>query len=159
MDEATIRRKVERIAWEIYERHIQEEVIYVVGINGTGYVLAEWIVQSLTQINAPKTVLLKLEIDKKNPHSPKSISGGNSDFNQKAVVVVDDVLNSGSTLIYAIQHILEQEVKRCTTAVLIDRNHKRFPIKADVKGLSLSTSLQEHIEVDLESESPAAYLE
>lgn len=159
MDEATIRRKVERIAWEVYERHIEEEVIYLVGITGTGYLLAEMLRESLRQINAPKTELLELKLDKRNPLGEKSLVGESHDLTNCSVVVVDDVLNSGSTLIYGVQHILEQEVKRCTTAVLIDRNHKRFPIKADVKGLSLSTSLQEHVEVDLTSTSPAAYLQ
>ncbi|GGH72367.1 phosphoribosyltransferase [Phaeocystidibacter marisrubri] len=159
MDEATIRRKIERIAWEVYERHIEEDVIYLVGITGTGYLLAEMLGASLRQINAPKTVLLELNMDKRNPLGEKSLLGEPKDLTNCSVVVVDDVLNSGSTLIYGVQHILEQEVKRCTTAVLIDRNHKRFPIKADVKGLSLSTSLQEHVEVDLTSTSPAAYLQ
>lgn len=158
MDEATIRRKIERIAWEIYERHIEEDVIHLVGISGSGHVLAQLIRAALERINAPKTQLHKLEMDKRNPLGEKSIEVDLKELENQSVVVIDDVLESGSTLIYGVHYILGTQVKRCTTAVLIDRNHKRFPIKADVKGLSLSTSLQEHVEVDLTSTPHAAYL-
>ena len=63
------------------------------------------------------------------------------------MVLVDDVLNSGTTLIYGIKHFLEVPLKRFKTAVLINRNHKKYPVKADFKGISLSTSLQEHVSV------------
>jgi len=59
------------------------------------------------------------------------------------------VLNSGATLIYAIKHFLNVPLNKFKTAVLIDRNHKKFPVKADFKGISLSTSLQEHVQVVL----------
>jgi pyrimidine operon attenuation protein/uracil phosphoribosyltransferase len=69
------------------------------------------------------------------------------DLTDKTVVLTDDVLNSGKTLIYGVNHFLQYKLKKLTTAVLVDRNHKRFPVKADVKGLSLSTSLQENVDV------------
>ena len=66
------------------------------------------------------------------------------------MIVVDDVLNSGRTLIYGVKFFLEVPLKRLTTAVLVNRNHKHFPVKADFKGISLSTSLQEHVSVIFE---------
>ena len=74
------------------------------------------------------------------------------------MVLVDDVLNSGTTLIYAVRHFLEVPLKKFKTAVLIDRNHKKYPVKADFKGISLSTSLQEHVQVVFENETSIAYL-
>ena len=74
------------------------------------------------------------------------------------LVLVDDVLNSGATLIYAVKHFLNTEIKQFKTAVLINRNHKKYPVKADFKGISLSTSLQEHIEVRFEKDNDAVYL-
>lgn len=159
MDETTIRKKIKRIAWELYERHIDEAIIYLVGINGTGYQLAERIKAAMVEIGAPKCELIKLSIDKKNPLGDKEVDIDTSKLESAAVVVIDDVLNSGSTLIHGVMFVLQCNVAKCTTAVLVDRNHKRFPIKADVKGLSLSTSLQNHVEVDLEGTPNAAFLE
>lgn len=159
MDAATIRRKIDRIAWEIYERHIEEKELFLVGIAENGFILAELIGEKLKGISDLKIVLARLEMNKREPHADKTVNLNPEDYRGKSIVVVDDVLNSGSTLLYAVHHLLETEVRRCTTAVLVDRNHKRFPIKADVKGLSLSTSLQEHVEVDLSSGQIAAYLE
>lgn len=159
MDDSTIRRKIERIAWELYERHIDESKIFLVGIAGSGYLLAERIAEAMKRIGAPELQLIELTINKRNPWKDKTMNIDPAELKGSSVIVIDDVLNSGSTLIYGVQHILQTKVKRCTTAVLVDRNHKRFPIKADVKGLSLSTSLREHVEVDLASTPAAAYLE
>ena len=76
----------------------------------------------------------------------------------QSVVLVDDVLNTGSTLIYATKNLLEVPLKQLKTAVLVNRNHKNYPIKADYKGISLSTSINEHIQVILDSESNGVYL-
>ena len=75
------------------------------------------------------------------------------------MVLVDDVLNSGSTLIYAIRHFLNVPLKQFKTAVLVNRNHKKYPVKADFKGVSLSTSIQEHITVEFNKHESVAYLE
>ena len=72
--------------------------------------------------------------------------------------MVDDVLNSGSTLIYAVKHFLDTDLKKFKTAVLVDRNHKKYPVKADFKGISLSTSLQEHVNVVFEANNNHAFL-
>lgn len=158
LDSETAKRKIERIAWEIYERHIDESELYVIGIAESGYKLAQRILDDITRISPLKCELLKLEVDKKNPAADIVMDAGNTDLNGKSVVIVDDVLNSGSTLIYAVKYILDWKVERCMTAVLVDRSHKRFPIKADVKGVSLSTSLQEHVQVEFEGDSVTAYL-
>lgn len=158
LDSETAKRKIERIAWEIYERHIDESELYVIGIAESGYKLAQRILDNITRISPLKCELLKLEVDKKDPAADIIMDAGGIELDGKSVVIVDDVLNSGSTLIYAVKYILDWKVKRCMTAVLVDRSHKRFPIKADVKGVSLSTSLQEHVQVEFEGESATAYL-
>ena len=89
-------------------------------------------------------------MDKKNPLIGTTISIPAEQYTDKVVIVVDDVLNSGRTLIYGVKHFLEVPLKRLTTAVLVNRNHKDYPIKADFKGISLSTSLQEHVSVTFE---------
>jgi pyrimidine operon attenuation protein/uracil phosphoribosyltransferase len=71
---------------------------------------------------------------------------------------VDDVLNSGTTLVYGVRHFLDVPLKKFKTAVLIDRNHKKYPVKADFKGISLSTSLLEHVNVVFENNNDHAFL-
>ena len=74
------------------------------------------------------------------------------------MILVDDVLNSGTTLVYGVKHFLEVPLKKFKTVVLIDRNHKKFPVKADFKGISLSTSSKEHVQVVFEENNNHAYL-
>jgi pyrimidine operon attenuation protein/uracil phosphoribosyltransferase len=81
------------------------------------------------------------------------------DYKNKSLVLIDDVLNSGTTLIYGVKHFLDVPLKQFKTAVLVNRNHKKYPVKADYKGISLSTSLHEHVNVVLEGKNFEAVLE
>ena len=84
-----------------------------------------------------------------NSRFRRETSISSEDYKNKSLILVDDVLNSGATLIYGVKHFLEVPLKRFKTAVLVNRNHKKYPVKADFKGISLSTSLHEHVEVVL----------
>ena len=88
-------------------------------------------------------------MDKRNPLNCIETSISQDDYKNKSLVLVDDVLNSGTTLMYAVKHFLNVPLKQFNTAVLVNRNHKKYPVKADFKGISLSTSLQEHISVEV----------
>ena len=79
-------------------------------------------------------------------------------FIEGKTFLVDDVLSSGTTLIYGIKHFLEVPLKKFKTAVLVNRNHKKYPVKADFKGISLSTSVKEHIQVEFSNNRAIAYL-
>jgi pyrimidine operon attenuation protein/uracil phosphoribosyltransferase len=149
LEQHQIEQKIIRMAWEIYEHNVNESEIVIAGIDAQGYNLAERLSTQLNNISNLKVSLLKLELDKKNPLSKEIIIDKKSDLKNQVVVLVDDVLNSGKTLIYSSQYFLNSEVKKLMTAVLIDRNYRLFPIKADVVGVSLSTTMQEHITVDL----------
>ena len=94
-----------------------------------------------------KVAFIEVKIQKKNPREKITLSSDLAACKNKSVVVIDDVLNTGSTLIYAVSHFLGTEVKKLQTAVLVNRNHKNYPVKGDFKGISLSTSIKEHIEV------------
>jgi len=144
-----IDQKVQRIAWQIHEQNINESEITIAGIAERGFVLAKEIAKLLSKNSDLKVDVLKVLVDKRKPlTSPVSIEPNNKDLTDKVVVLTDDVLNSGKTLIYGANYFLQFKLKKLTTAVLVDRNHKRFPVKADVKGLSLSTSLQENVDVE-----------
>ena len=107
---------------------------------------------------ADEAVAWLRRIDKKKPLTQVETSIGESDYKNKSLVLVDDVLNSGTTLIYGVKYFLDVPLKRFKTAVLVNRNHKKYPVKADFKGISLSTSIKEHIQVDFVENESKAYL-
>nr|WP_294778153.1 phosphoribosyltransferase family protein [uncultured Flavobacterium sp.] len=153
-----IEHKIRRIAYQIYETFADEQVIVLAGIANNGYILTEKISVVLTQISDIKIVLCEVKIDKQNPFNPITTSIGKETYSGKNLVLVDDVLNSGTTLVYGVKHFLEVPIKKFKTVVLIDRNHKKYPVKADFKGISLSTSSKEHVHVVFEDNNNYAYL-
>lgn len=157
LDSVTLRHKIRRIAFQIYESNIDEQEIVIAGIEKNGFIFAERLVVQLHEISPLKIVLCKVKVDKKNPLNLIQTSISPDEYQNKSLVLVDDVLNSGTTLMYAVKHFLNVPLKQFKTSVLINRNHKKFPVKADFKGVSLSTSLQEHVEVDFRKEE--VYLE
>ena len=155
-----IQHITKRIAYQIYESNVDEEEIIVAGITGGGESFAKKIVAVLKKITDAHIVMCKMDMDKKNPlTSGVTTSLGEEAYKNKSIVLVDDVLNSGTTLIYGTHHFLKTPIKRLKTAGLVNRNHKKYPIKADFKGISLSTSLNEHIRLDFEPKNNAVYLE
>ncbi len=151
--------KIKRIAYQIYETFIDEEEIVIAGIHGNGSVFASKIAAMLKTISPLKVILCDVVIDKKNPNAVITTSITESEYQNKGLILVDDVLNSGTTLIYGVRHFLDVPLTKFKTAVLVDRNHKKYPIKADFKGISLSTSLLEHVQVVFDEKGDYAYLE
>lgn len=154
-----IQHKTKRIAYQIYESNSNEKEIIIAGINGNGYIFAENIASILSEISDLKVTLCNVIMDKKQPLSEITTSIPSNDYKNKPLVLVDDVLSSGSTLVYGVKHFLEVPLKRFKTAVLINRNHKKYPVKADFKGLSLSTSMHENVSVVFDKEDSYAILE
>jgi pyrimidine operon attenuation protein/uracil phosphoribosyltransferase len=158
LNEREIEHKLRRIAYQIYESNANENVIVLAGIADNGYLLAEKIKHLLNDISDLQIELCKVTVDKKNPHLPVVTDVSPEAYKNKSVVLIDDVLNSGSTLIYGVKHFLNVPLKQFKTAVLVNRNHKKFPVKADFKGISLSTSINEHVEVVLDKKPFEAFL-
>jgi len=153
-----INYKVRRIAYQIYESNSAAKEIIIAGITDNGFILANRIKEILDSISDIKTTLCEVYIDKEKPRTAVTTSLAVTDYKNKSLVLVDDVLNSGTTLMYAVKHFLDVPLKQFKTAVLVNRNHKKYPVKADFKGLSLSTSLQEHISVEFTKKEAIAYL-
>ncbi|RIA09320.1 pyrimidine operon attenuation protein/uracil phosphoribosyltransferase [Flavobacteriaceae bacterium MAR_2010_72] len=153
-----IQHKIRRIAYQIYESNVNESEVILAGVDSKGYILAKKLKSNLDKISDLKTTICKVVIDKKNPQTEIKTSISPQDYANKSIVLVDDVLNSGSTLIYGVKHFLDVPLKQFKTAVLVNRNHKKYPVKADFKGISLSTSLHEHVEVVLEGKTHEVYL-
>ncbi len=149
LDHHQISQKVNRIAYQIYENHSDSKTIIVAGIAERGYLLAEMIAKTLESVSPLKVTLLKLKLDKSNPETGDfELSEDLKSCKNKEVILVDDVLNSGRTLIYAVKVFLQAPVKKLSTAILVERSYRRYPVKGDYVGISLSTTMQEHVEVD-----------
>lgn len=154
-----IQHKIRRIAYQIYEANADENEIVIAGVDGGGLQFAKKIGAVLKKITDASILLCKVSMDKRNPlKSGVSTSIPEKDYAHKSVVLVDDVLNSGSTLIYGVHHFLKTPLKQLKTAVLVNRNHKKYPVKADYKGISLSTSLQEHVKVEFKPKDDTVFL-
>ncbi len=152
-----INQKLNRLAYEVYENNFSEKDILVVGIDGNGYKVALQLVSKLKEISTLKINLAKIKINKTSPWevNPK-IDVEEKAFINKTIILVDDVLNSGKTLMYAVKLFLDKPVKKLSTVILVDRSHTNFPVKADYVGLRLSTTLQEHIEADFSKKGKEA---
>lgn len=158
LDHNQINQKIKRIAYQIYEVNNSENEVVIAGIQGNGVYFSKQLAKSLEQISSLKIILCEVLIDKKKPLDKITTSIKSIDYKNKSIVLVDDVLNSGTTLMYGIKHFLEVPLKRFKTAVLVNRNHKKYPVKADFKGISLSTSINEHVEVYFDEKNSKAFL-
>jgi pyrimidine operon attenuation protein/uracil phosphoribosyltransferase len=159
LDKKQIDHKIRRIAYQIYENNVSEKEVIIAGIFQNGFLFAQKIKTVLEKIAPIKVTMCKVIIDKKIPTNPIKTSLNPEEYKNKSLVLVDDVLHSGTTLIYGIKHFLGVPLKRFNTVVLVDRNHKKYPVKADFKGISLSTSINENISVIFEKENYFARLD
>ena len=154
-----IDQKLKRLAWQVYEKNSGEKEIIVVGISERGLILAKQLADHIQEISNINTKISHLELDKDNPYNKEvSLNLKEKEYSNKVVILVDDVLNSGKTLMYAAKHFLTTRLTSLSIMVLVDRNHNRYPIKADYIGLSLATTLQEYINVDLKGADKGVYL-
>ncbi len=159
LNDEQINQKINRMAYQIYEDNYSEKEIIVVGIAKKGYLFANKLADRLDMISKSKITLVKLTIDKENPIENKGALDMPSDIlNNKVIILVDDVLNSGKALIYGVKYILDFSIKRMSTVVLVDRNYKKYPIGTHYVGLSLSTTLQNHISVEFSKSKMSAFL-
>ncbi|MFD0978009.1 phosphoribosyltransferase family protein [Salinimicrobium gaetbulicola] len=147
LDNIQINHKIKRIAYQIYESNVDEEKIVLAGILKSGFELAKKLKSELENISDLQVTLCEVKVDKKDPLKAVETSLNEDEYKDQSIVLVDDVLNSGTTLIYGVRHFLEVPLKQFKTAVLVDRSHKKYPVKADFKGISLSTSIHETVQV------------
>jgi pyrimidine operon attenuation protein/uracil phosphoribosyltransferase len=137
------------MAYEIVEQNIDEQQIIIAGIKDSGVIIANKIKSYLQDIFKGEIHVIEISIDKKNP---KDISiSGDINFEEKIIIITDDVANSGKTLLYALKPFLDFYPKKIQALVLVERSHKEFPVSPDYVGFSISTALDERIIVETES--------
>lgn len=154
-----IEHKIKRIAYQIYETFSNEEEVIIAGIANNGFIFAKKLAEFVKAISPINVTLCEVKIDKQNPFNTIQTSLTPEEYTNKGIILVDDVLNSGTILMYGVKHFLNVPLKKFKTAVLVNRNHKKYPVKADFKGISLSTSILEHVHVVFENDNNYAYLE
>jgi len=158
LDHEQVQRKLRRIAHQLHEENHTEKGIILVGVAPRGATVAKRLGTLLETISDLKVQHAELTLDKNAPlDKPIELSCDASDLKDRTVILVDDVLMSGRTLMYAASFLMRVPLKKLTTVVLVDRRHRTFPIRADIVGLTLSTTMKEHISVEL-GKKDAVYL-
>jgi pyrimidine operon attenuation protein/uracil phosphoribosyltransferase len=147
LDKEVAAKKMQRMAYEILENNIDESNLILAGIRENGCVVAKSIQKILSEICSIKTELISINLNKRKP---KEVDVSEKlDFDNQVVVVIDDVASSGKTMLYAIKPLLQYHPKKIQTLALVERTHKSFPIKTDYVGISIATTLQEQIYVEV----------
>lgn len=150
LNRQAIAQKMKRMALEVAEQNLDEKELIIAGINGNGEIVARILTEELNKIYSFKTQNISIQINKKDPQQVSINEEIN--FNGKTVIIVDDVANTGRIIMYALKPFLNFQPKKIQTLVLVERSHKLFPIQNDYKGLSIATTLLEHISVETEGE-------
>ncbi|HYK57349.1 MAG TPA: phosphoribosyltransferase family protein [Flavisolibacter sp.] len=150
LDKEAIKRKMKRMALQVAEQNSEEKELIIAGIAGNGEIVVKGLIENLAKLNFFKTTFLKIQLNKKELLQVSLLP--ETDLGNKVVILVDDVANTGKTMLYALKPFLTANPKKIQTLVLVERSHKLFPIQTDYAGLSLATTLQEHIVVETEGE-------
>ena len=154
-----INRKINRLAHELLENSFEEPVLYIGGICGNGILIAEELKKIIESHSEQEINVFEILINKDEPWKEGvKLTIDESRLKNAYIILVDDVLNSGKTMQYALMKLLEQPVKAVKTVALVDREHRSYPIKCDFVGMTLSTTLQERVEVEFGTEDYFAYL-
>jgi pyrimidine operon attenuation protein/uracil phosphoribosyltransferase len=158
LSKASAEKKLRRMAMEILEQHHSSSELLLVGIRQNGWPIARKIQAFLKEDFTGNLQVAVLTIDKKSPSGIQlepavSCSG-------KTVILVDDVANSGRTILYALKPLLDAYPEKIQTLALVARTHRSFPVALDFVGMSVSTSPEEYISVDVHDDAVAgAYIQ
>ncbi len=142
-------KKLRRMALQVVEQNYDAEQLILIGIRANGIFIANIISKYLQEVFKGEVIVLELSMDKKKPSVIRLDK--QMDFNGKTILLIDDVANSGRTMLYALKPLLEQLPEKIQTLALVERTHKTFPIDVDYTGLSVSTTKDEHIVVEVKN--------
>lgn len=150
LNKEAIQRKLQRMAYEIAEQNIDEKELIIASIQGNGEIVAKDLYKEIQKVHPFQLQTLIIQLNKKDPLQV-SLSSGIT-IENKTIIIVDDVANTGKTMLYALKPFLHFHPKKIQTLVLVERSHKLFPIQTDYAGLSIASTFQEHIAVETEGE-------
>lgn len=159
LSQLEIEQKITRLAHQIIENTFEQETLFIGGICGNGIQLANKLKDIISLHSTQNVIVFEIMINKQEPWSEKiQLSIDEKMLLKGYVLLIDDVINSGKTMQYALVKLLEQPTRAIKTVALVDRQHRRYPIKADFVGISLSTTLKERVEVNLSETDSYAFL-
>jgi len=159
LEHAEIERKIVRLAYQILEQTTEQKRLFIGGIQGNGFILAKLLQEIIEQHGSCEVLVFEIQLNKEEPWTePIQLSIDDRELKNGYIVLVDDVINSGKTMQYALIKFLQQATHAIKVLTLVDRQHRRFPIKADFVGLSLSTTLKDRVEIELSSTQFFAFL-
>ena len=150
LDKEAVKRKLKRMALQVAEQNSGEKELVIAGIAGNGEIVAKCLIEHLAGLGSFKTSFIKIQLNKKELLDVSLVPA--ADLANKVIILVDDVANTGKTMLYALKPFLAASPKKIQTLVLVERSHKLFPVQTDYAGLSLATTLQEHITVETQGE-------
>jgi pyrimidine operon attenuation protein/uracil phosphoribosyltransferase len=154
-----INQKIDRITRQIIENNYREKNIIVAGINGNGFLIAKKIHKIIEEHGLISSVLTEISIDKTTPTDENThLDIDETTVKDSVVLVIDDVINSGKTMSFAVRYVLGLHAKSIQTAVLVDRRHRTFPIYSNYTGMQLSTTLKNRVDVQVSGDEMIAYL-
>lgn len=142
-------KKLRRMALEVTERNFGEQQLILAGIKENGVIIANKVAAYLREVFKGEIIVTALSIDKRHPGAVTLHPA--IDLTNKIVLLIDDVANSGKVMLYALQPLLAGYPKSIQTLALVERTHKNFPLALDYVGMSYSTTLDEHINVEVEN--------
>ncbi|NUM31482.1 MAG: phosphoribosyltransferase [Bacteroidetes bacterium] len=148
-----IEKKLERMAWEIFENNYNEKCIILIGIEDKGVIISKAISDFLKNISSAEIVLGTIEINKSDVFDSQAKLICNKNLENQVVILIDDVINSGKTILACMIPIAQYKPRKIQTAVLAKRNHRMFPVKCNIFGISLATTLQEHIWFEIDNDN------
>lgn len=159
VDHEQVIKIIKRMAYQIYERNFDLKDLLIASVNGQGNEIAGLLGEELKKISTIKINYVSIALNKIEPVADEVSLNADVKLSGKTVLLVDDVLNTGRTLIYGMMPFIKAGVKAMQVAVLVDRNHKHFPVHADYRGISLQTTLQQHISVSMQNKKFNVYLD
>jgi len=158
LDDRSVTQKLNRIAYEIYENYFEEKSVVLIGIADRGVEIANQLQKLLSKISPLKIDVIKMQMDKDDPLSHEITLSKQIVLDNKNVILVDDVLNTGKTLAYGVKHLLNYRLNKMNTVVLVDRKHRNYPVRADFVGMTLATTMLEHISVEMNKDKLEVFL-
>ena len=141
--DSEIRITLKRMVLQIAENYVDVSDLLLIGLNERGSFLAKLIQTGLTE-TLPNLQVSFQQMDIKVDMPAR-------DFGAQHILIVDDVLNSGKTAFIAAMSCMNASIKTMETAFLAVREHRSFPISANYVGLSIATTLQDHVLFDNEN--------
>ncbi len=150
LNEKQIHQKIKRLAIEILEQNYNADELFLAGINNNGLRFANLIYGALKEITTIPIEIINIRLNPANPIAQEiEVSVPIQKLQNKIVIIIDDVANTGRTIFYASKPLLNILPSKIEVAVLVDRKHKSFPIAVDYMGISIATTIKENINVDL----------